>query len=209
MHKSIYTVDEDLYGVSYMICFAVIWYAAIFRFTLASGFQAGLLLFYAAGLLLLYQICRKFQKAFYYRRFHRQCMQESVPQQGRIINIVREYYDDYYDDSDGRRRRRQTFYFLIIEMIDAQTGAVQTIKSEPYRLPLYKYIGSPYVKFYTDRTGWKHVIDGFQLKQSRHDPDIPLESSNVYLKDFNEPTIFVKIVTGIIFILFFLQIILR
>ena len=98
---------------------------------------------------------------------------------------------------------------MIIEVVDPQPGAVQTIKSDPYRIPLQKYIGSPYVQVYTDRTGWKHVVDGFQLKEKRSDPDIPLENSNVYLNDFNEPTIFIKIITGIIFILFFLQIFFR
>ena len=65
----------------------------------------------------------------------------------------------------GADVRRQTFYFMIIEVVDPQTGAVQTIKSDPYRIPLQKYIGSPYVQVYTDRTGWKHVVDGFQLKE--------------------------------------------
>ena len=209
MHKAIYTVEEDLSGVTYLIFFAILWYSFLLRVTITSGFQTRILLFYAAGILVLYQIVRRFQKAFYYRRFHRQCMQESTPLKGRILNIVREYYDEYYEDSDGRRRRRQTFYFMIIEVVDPQTGAVQTIKSDPYRIPLQKYIGSPYVQVYTDRTGWKHVVDGFQLKEKRSDPDIPLENSNVYLKDFNEPTIFIKIITGIIFILFFLQIFFR
>lgn len=78
------------------------------------------------------------------------------------MNIVREYYDEY--DSKNRRRRI-AYYFLIVDMVDSATGTVQTIKSEPYRIPLYKYLASPYVQIYTDKTGWKHVIDGLQLKK--------------------------------------------
>ena len=56
MHKAIYTVDEDLSGVTYLIFFAILWYSFLLRVTITSGFQTRILLFYAAGILVLYQI---------------------------------------------------------------------------------------------------------------------------------------------------------
>ncbi|MGF0033450.1 hypothetical protein ACQRBN_10825 [Bariatricus sp. SGI.154] len=49
------------------------------------------------------------------------------------------------------------------------------------------------------------MIDGFQLKSSRHDPDIPLENSNVYLKDFNQPSVLFRAIFVIVLILMLLQ----
>ena len=39
MHKAIYTVDEDLSGVTYLIFFAILWYSFLLRVTITSGFQ--------------------------------------------------------------------------------------------------------------------------------------------------------------------------
>ena len=34
MHKAIYTVDEDLSGVTYLIFFAILWYSFLLRVTI-------------------------------------------------------------------------------------------------------------------------------------------------------------------------------
>lgn len=197
MRKKIYTADEEFGNVYYLIFFLLIWYYLLFQNVIRTGFQLFLVPFFLAGVLILYQIFRTIQKALYFRSFHRKCMEESIPVQGRIVNVVREYYDEY----TSRRRQRSIYYFLIVEIIDPETGVVNRIKSDAYRIPVYKYLAAPQVQVYTDRSGWKHVIDGFQLKQSRTEPDIPLENSNVYLKDFNEPTVFFKIIT-VLFLIF-------
>ncbi|MDO4311894.1 MAG: hypothetical protein Q4C52_02285 [Eubacteriales bacterium] len=203
MRRKIRTVNEEMDSVLGLILFACVWYIILIKNILTVGFHAGFLIFLIGGILPLAQAVRKVQKALYYRKFHQQCMQERSPSQGRIVNIVREYYNEY----DSRnRRRRIPYYFLIVEVTDFVTGSVQTIKSEPYRIPLYKYLASPYVQVYTDQRGWKHVIDGFQLKHSRTEPDIPLENSNVYLRDFQEHTVLFKAIYVIILVLIVFQI---
>ena len=201
MRKKIRTADEEMRNVGYLILFSILWYSQILSSIARDGFHTTLLIFLAAGLKPLIQVFRMIQKAMYFRNFHRQCVNESRPQQGRIVKITREYYDDYQES----RRYRRTYYFLIVETVDPETGIANTIKSEPYRIPVYKYLGSPYVQVYTDRTGWKHVIDGFQLKNSRSEPDIPLENSNVYLKDFNKTPSILNWIFIIIFVLILLQ----
>lgn len=47
------------------------------------------------------------------------------------------------------------------------------------------------------------MIDGFQLKESKKDPDITLEDSNVYMKTFDQPSALMK---GIILIIMGLMI---
>ncbi|EDS08287.1 hypothetical protein CLOSCI_00598 [[Clostridium] scindens ATCC 35704] len=47
-----------------------------------------MLIFLAAGLIPPIQVFRMVQKATYFRNFHRQCMNESQPRQGRIVNIT-------------------------------------------------------------------------------------------------------------------------
>lgn len=202
MRKKIRTADEELNGVFYTMIFVLIWYVFIIRYIIANGFHSSLLIFLIGGVLPLIQGVRTVQKALYYRRFHRQCMEMSYPRRGRIVNVTREYYDTY--DSD-HRRHRLTYYFLIIEVVDPQTSVLQTIKSSAYRIPVHRYLGSPYVQVYTDQTGWKYVIDGFELKNKRSDPDIPLENQNVYLKDFSQPPIVFKVLFAAVLVLFFLQ----
>lgn len=201
MRKKIRTADEEMGNIGFLIFFTVLWYSGILSGIFRDGFDTTLLLFLAVGLMVPIQAVRMIQKAVYFRNFHRQCMNEGHPQQGRIVNITREYYDDY----ENNRRNRRTYYFLIVEIVDPETGIYNTIKSEPYRIPIYKYLASPYVQVYTDRTGWKHVIDGFQLKSSRSEPDIPLENSNVYLKDFNKNPAILHWIFVIIFVIMMLK----
>ena len=163
---------------------------------LREGLQPFIMIYLSAVLLLQFQAVRMVQKAVYYRRLHAQCVEEGHPKKGKIVNIVREYYVD----SNSRNRQYITYYFLIIEVFDSNTGVSQRIKSEPYRIPLHKYLGAPYVKVYTDSTGWHHVIEDFQLKENRSEPGITLENPNIYLKDFNSPHPFQKVISAVILI---------
>lgn len=143
------------------------------------------------------QAVRVIQKALHYRRFHEECMQKSYPKRGRITNITKEEHFEY---TSRNRRRRIIEYYLHIEIINNETGVLQTIKSEAYRIPIYKYLASPYVQVYTDESGWKYVIDGFELKKNRNDPDLPLENSNVYSKDFDSPSRVMNIIVILVMI---------
>lgn len=203
MRRKIRTANETMDGVIVLLFFTWVWYTILIKNIILGGFQTSLLIFLIAGVLIPAQAVKKIQKALYYRKLHEQCVREQCPSQGRIVNIVREYSDEY----DSRnRRRRMTYYYLIIEVTDPDTGTVQTIKSEPYRCPLHKYLASPYVQVYTDQTGWKHVVDGFQLKANRNEPDIPLENSNVYLKDFNQSSVLFQVIFIVVLVLMVFQI---
>lgn len=204
MRRKIYTVDEEMNGTAFQLLFMLIWYLGIFRMILGSGFTPGFLIFLLGGLMIPYQVFRRIQKALYHRKLHAQIMQESAPQQGRIVNVTREYYLD--ENSSSRNRRQITYYYLMIEVVDAYTGVMQTIKSDPYRLPVYRYLASPLVQVYTDRSGWKHVIDGFQLKRSKNEPNIPLENPNLYMKDFQQAPMFMRVINTAILILMLMMI---
>lgn len=199
MRRKIYTADEEMNGTAFQFVFMLIWYIGIFRMILSGGFAPSFLIFLLGGLMIPYQIFRRIQKALYHRKIHDQIMQESAPQQGRIVNVTREYYLD--ENSSGHRSRQITYYYLMIEVVDAYTGVMQTIKSDPYRLPVYRYLSSPIVQVYTDRSGWKHVIDGFQLKRRKDEPNISLENPNLYMKDFQQAPVFMKIINIAILIL--------
>lgn len=196
MHKKIRTANEEIGNVVFLILFTIVWYAGLLGNILREGFQPFILIFLAAGLLLPFQAVHMVQKAVYYRRLHAQCVEAGHPQKGKIVNIVREYYVD----SNSRNRQYITYYFLIIEVFNSNTGVSQRIKSAPYRIPLHKYLGAPYVKVYTDSTGWHHVIEDFQLKENRSEPGITLENPNIYLKDFNSTHPFQKVIVAVILI---------
>ncbi len=135
MRKKIYTADEEMRGVPELVIFAAVWYFTLIQNILAGGFHSSLLIFLVGGIFVPVQAVRTVQKALYYRKFHAQCMRDSYPMQGRIVNITREYYYEY----DAKNRsRRTTCYFLIIEIVNPDMGIVQTVKSEAYRIPIYK-----------------------------------------------------------------------
>ena len=50
------------------------------------------------------------------------------------------------------------------------------------------------------------MIDGFELKKNRNDPDLPLENSNVYLKDFDSPSRVMNIIVILVMIFMLLRI---
>lgn len=204
--KSIRTADEEFGNVWYTILFSLVWYGGLFKSMLLGRFQAALLPFLIAGLLLLAVTVRQIQRAVYYRNFHRQCIKLGKRQNGRIVNCVREYL--WADPAQGQQTRRKVVrYFLIVEVQDLETGVSTRIKSQGYSFPVYRYLKDPQVSVYSDQSGWKKVIDGFHIKKTFREPDIPLENSNVYVKDFSIPSSLFRGITFILLVYVLIQII--
>ena len=202
--KKIWTAEEEMRGVPYLIIFSVVWYVLLINMIISGGFHSSLLIFFLAGVMPVYQTVRVIRTAVSARRFHRQCMQENRPQQGRIVNITREY--QYGGSNSGSTRGRIIYYYLTVEITDPVTGMVQTVKSAPYRVPLHRYLSSPVVQVYTDRSGWKHVIDGFQLKSSRNEPGILEGNPNISGKDFEEAPLLIRLIPVLILLIILLRI---
>lgn len=200
--RKIHTADEEFRGVAYIVLFTLIWYAGLGRSIWESGMNSSMLLFLAAGLLAPVQAVRILRKGIYYRRFAREVKSYARPRQGRIVNIVREMQTEY----TTKRRRQFYYYYLIVEVTDPETGLPSRIRSEAYRIPIYKYLATPYVDVYVDSSGWKYVLDGFDLKTSKREPDIPLEESNVYLRDFSEQSMFSRILVIVILVFMLMNI---
>lgn len=203
MRRKIRTADEEMNGAAGLLLFSIVWYAIIIKNMLANGFHSSMLILLIGGLLAPAQGIRMVQRALYFRRLHEQCIQGERPERGRIVNVTREYHDRY--DSD-RRRHRITYYFLTVELISPETGVAYTIKSDAYRIPVHKYLSSPYVEVYTDRGGWKYVIDGFQLKKSRREPDVFQENPYVYEKDIDQPTMLFRVIFIAVLVMMLFQI---
>lgn len=106
MKRKIRTADEEMGNVLYIVLFSTLWYVSIINTIIKTGFHTSLLIFLLAGLLPLMQTAHTIRKTLYYRRLHEQCVRESRPERGRIINITREYSDEY----NGNHRRRSTYY---------------------------------------------------------------------------------------------------
>lgn len=200
--RKLYTANEEFRGVAYSILFACIWFAGIIRIIIQSGWNPAVILFLLAGVALVVQTGRGIQKTMYYRHFSREVKAYARPIPGRIVNIMKQMQREY----NGRHVIRYNYYYIIVEMTDAETGIPTRIRSEAYRVPVYKYLAEPYVDVYVDSTGWKYILDGFVFKKSRKEPDIPLEQSNVYLRDFEEQPAILKIIMLIIAVFFLLMI---
>lgn len=203
MHKKIWTVNEEIGNIVFLIFVSIIWYVLILASIKQNGFQPLVVLFIIVGLLFPFQTVRMLQKMVYFRKRHAKCVQEGHPQKGKIVNIVREHIVE----PNSKSKNTLTWYFLIIEMFDSNTGMSQRIMSDPYRIPLHKYLGAPYVKVYTDSTGEQYVIDGFQLKENPGEPGITLENPNIYQKDVNGPQIFRKVI-AVVFLIWILLLVL-
>jgi len=81
--------------------------------------------------------------------------------------------------------RVSTGDYLEVEMTDPDTGISTRIRSQGYRRPVHRYLGSDRVTVYTDRSGWKHYLEDFQWKEHKNDPDIfdyPREFEEVHLE---------------------------
>lgn len=174
LHRKIRTKKESLGGIPFLIVFVILWYSSLLRPILSNGLSAlgSWAILLLAGLLPLGMTVQNIRRVLYYRKLHRQCMNQR-PRRGRILSCVRGSYRER--NSKGGSHIVYE-YFLKIEVYDPDTMLTTEIQSEAYSWPVYRALASPEVDVYTDETGWHYVIDGFQYKTSKNDPDIFRES---------------------------------
>lgn len=172
--RKIRTKQESMDGAATLILFCGVWYSSIFQDILCSeSLGPSMLLFAAAGIMPAVIAVQKIQKAFYYRKLHRQAMNRS-PEKGRIISYERQMQRKV--TAKGRVHEEYE-YRLVIEVYDNISYAPRQILSEPYSWPVYEVLGSPEVDVYTDDSGWHYVIDGFRYKNHRSDDGIFQQSA--------------------------------
>ena len=105
-------------------------------------------------------------------QLHEHFVREYQPERGRIYKITKEL------PKEGQENK--IHYYLHIEILNSHGQLVRKVKSEAYYKPLHKYLASPEVDVYYDKQNKYFVVDGFRLKENENEPDIALESSNVY-----------------------------
>lgn len=202
LHRKIRTKKESMESIPFLIIFVIIWYTVTLRPVIKTGFSSvgTSSIFLLAGLLPLGIVVQTIRRVCYYRRLHRQYMNQR-PRKGKIVSCVR---GSYRERSSKGSSRIVYEYFLKIEVYDPDTMLTTEIQSEAYSWPVYRALSSPDVEVYTDETGWHHVIDGFQYKTSKNDPDIFIESS------FDkEPGQNMQMLFRVIFFVIFVIVILR
>lgn len=172
MKTKIRTANEEINGwISPLIFLAI--YAIFFIYQVnESGMTESTILLMFFGLLFPLQFLKVVRRSFRFRQLHEHFVKEYKPQKGRIYNITKEL--------PKADQASKIHYYLHIEMLNAAGNTVRKIKSEPYYLPLHKYLASPEVDVYYDNQNKYFVVDGFQLKENENDPDIELENTNVY-----------------------------
>lgn len=172
--RKIRTKRESMDGAVTMLLFCAVWFSNIIQDILQSGTpRATILLFAVAGIMPGVIAIQKMQKAFYYRKLHRQAMNR-MPEKGRIISYERQIQKRM--NSKGRGYDEYE-YILIIEIYDNISYAPKQIRSEAYSWPVYELLASPEVDVYTDDSGWHYTIDGFQYKKHRNDEGIFKQSA--------------------------------
>ena len=184
MRRVIRPAEEEMGGVLWTALFSAVWYCAICGSILKSGFQISLLLFLVAGLLPLCQAVNIVRRALFYRKQRTDAIAFGNRCRGRIVGVTRQDVP-YYSSGEHRRLRYRRYYYLEVEMTDPDTGISTRIRSQGYRRPVHRYLGSDRVTVYTDRSGWKHYLEDFQWKEHKNDPDIfdyPREFEEVHLE---------------------------
>lgn len=174
--RKIRPAQEEMTGVLYSALFLLIWYAGLLRGILTSGFQSSYMLFLAAGLIPLFTAVQTVRRALFYRRQREEIKAAGNVSRGRIVNVIMKSAP--YEDSHHRTRYRR-YYFLEAEVADPVTGVINRMESPAYSRPIHRYLASPEVTVYTDRTGWKHYMDDFQWKERKSDPGI-FEENRVF-----------------------------
>lgn len=109
-------------------------------------------------------------RALFYRKQRADAIAFGNVSSGRITGVTRQ--DVPYTVGEHNRIRYQRYYFLQVEVTDPVTGVSHQLESQGYRKPVHRYLSSDCVKVYTDQSGWKHYIEGFQWKEHKSDPDI-------------------------------------
>lgn len=162
-------VEEEVRGFGAQMLFIILWYSTIAGEILRGKFNTNYLIFLVAGLLPVFSLIRFSQSAYSYRQQRREAIRLGNASPGRIINVIRKTESQ----GDGRNNRTYMhYYYLTVEIMNPETGIAMEFESSAYRIPVHRYLASPYVRVYTDETGWKHYIEGFQFKKNKHEPDI-------------------------------------
>ena len=142
------------------------------------------------------------RRALFYRRQGREIREFGNAARGRIVNVIMKSAP--YEDSHHRTRYRR-YYVLEAEVPDPVTGVVNRIESPAYSRPIHRYLASPEVTVYTDRTGWKHYMDDFQWKERKSDPGI-FEENRVF-DEYGRGAVFGKALVILIMLLMLYNII--
>lgn len=172
MKTKIRTANEEIHGWVFPLIFISV-YAGFFIYQMiTNGFSETLMFLLILGLLFPIQYLKVIRRSFKFRQLHEHFVKEYTPQRGRIYNITKEL------PKEGQENK--IHYYLHIEILNSHGNLVRKVKSEAYYKPLYKYLASPEVDVYYDNQNKYFVVDGFQLKENEDEPDIALESSDVY-----------------------------
>ena len=198
LKRKLYTANEEIgFKVVPIVIFVGVWYGFLIRSFIADGFIVGLIPHYIAGLVVAFFTGRNVRRALIQRLRHREIMKTVQPLQGRILDIkLKQTRRD-----SGKRVRIISWYYLEVQVTDPNTGFVRNVISDPYHFPPQRYLASPIVDVYIDESGWHPVIDGFQLKQRRSEPDIPLMSASSYLNGSSKIFLVLNIFLWIFFAL--------
>ena len=168
MKRQIRPATEELGSGALPLVFSAVWYTAIAK-QLSVSDAPTLLLFAVAGLLPLYTGVRSIRSALLCRRRRAQAISSGRAARGRIVGVTQKLVP--VSETNGRLRFHRQ-YCLRVELFSAQTGAMETIESQPYRRPIHRYLASTAVQVYADPTRSVFHLDGFQWKRRRSEPDI-------------------------------------
>lgn len=183
MKRVIRPAEEEIGNVIPLILFSILWYCSIGGIIIRSGFQFPLLIFLIAGILPVFQAVNTIRRALFYRRQRADAIAFGDAAYGTITGVTRQDVP-YYTSGKHRHLRYRRYYYLTVQMTDPVTGISSEIRSQGYLKPIHRYLSSPQVRIYTDKSGWKHYLEDFQWKQNRNDPDIfnyPKEFEDVHI----------------------------
>lgn len=192
--KKIRPVQEEVEHVLYIIIFELGWYASLsYADLMKSSFGAFVLIF--GGCVPIYGLLKKYNKALMNRRKRKEVIARGEKMEGKIIGVVPVYQETRGTRGGVRVVKR---YCLKVEVKSPQTGAIYEVKSHPYRLPVYRYVSSPYVSVYADESGWNYYIEDFVFKKNKNEPDII--EYHEYENEDNRLSRFVEIILLLLFI---------
>ncbi len=170
MRKNIRPADEEIGNFIPLILFSILWYGIVLGSIAETGFSMFMLVFLVGGMLPLFTMVNSVRRALFYRKQRADAIAFGNVSSGRITGVTRQ--DVPYTVGEHNRIRYQRYYFLQVEVTDPVTGVSHQLESQGYRKPVHRYLSSDCVKVYTDQSGWKHYIEGFQWKEHKSDPDI-------------------------------------
>lgn len=200
--RKLHTAEEEFRGAWYSLLFSLIWYAGLLRMIFQNSFSSEYLFFLLAGLIPLHQGVRVIQRGLRYRRYARRVKSFAQPRQGTIVGLTRKPEIR----NSGRHTRCINLLYLDVEIYDPQTGRSTRITSEPYRIPICRYLAGPKVDVYVDESGWKYVLDGFELKKRKNDPGYFDGKLGPILENDSNDSAFVRVIIFGMMVMMFLRI---